>query len=84
MLIARSPSVIPFSVNPIALNYQGCEIFVWDHDARRVSVFIKDGLICSPWMLLLLLLLLPIKLNTTSRVIRDRPLQFIELPLRVN
>ena len=34
--------------------------------------------------MMVLLLLLPIKLNTTSRVISDRPLQFIELPLRVN
>ena len=31
-------------MKPIALNYPRCEIFVWDHDARRVSVFIKDGL----------------------------------------
>ena len=44
MRIARSQSVVPLSVKLIAFYHQRGELFIGDLDARRVRVFIKDGL----------------------------------------
>ena len=44
MQITRSQSVIPFAVKLIAFNHQRGELFIGDLDARRVRVFIKNGL----------------------------------------
>ena len=35
---------VPFAVKLIAFNHQRGELFIGDLDARRVRVFIKDGL----------------------------------------